>query len=146
MSCEKEEIDNTQAQLTKHEWEQKLDLIDGIPSGQKQFYKISFNQDNTCEIVLDYGGVSEATDPVTLDTLRGKYSIDLAAKVISFPVPMDTIYVGEAMTPTYVYIRSWKIVSLTNEALVTTPLENEPSPTGSYVQVGVQPYTFQPIK
>ncbi|MCP2043176.1 hypothetical protein [Pontibacter sp. HSC-36F09] len=144
-SCEKEESIDYKETLTEQEWEQVTGIVDNVYYGNlKQFHRIKFRTDNTYEIILDYGGVSELPDPVKLDTLYGSYSID--KDIIDFHGPVDTLYVGNERTETKVFINSWKITALNTNTLRTEPITDYSAPEQPEFTIGMNSYLFKPLQ
>ncbi|WP_180336397.1 hypothetical protein [Pontibacter ramchanderi] len=142
-SCEKEESLDYKEGLTKQEWAQVTGIVDNIYYGNiKQFYRIKFRADNTYEMILDYGGVSEFPDPVKLDTLSGRYAID--KDIIEFHGPVDTLYAGDERIETKVFINSWKITYLNANTLRTEPVAGYSAPEQPGLTIGVNSYLFKP--
>lgn len=143
-ACEKEESVDYEKYLTKQEWEQVTGIVDNMYYGNlKQFHRIKFRTDNTFEIILDYGGVSEFPDSVKLDTLYGRYSIDKG--IIDFHGPVDTLYAGNERIETKVFINSWKITALNANTLRTEPVAGYSAPEQPGFTIGVNSYLFKPL-
>ncbi|WP_162425659.1 hypothetical protein [Pontibacter pudoricolor] len=145
-ACEKEEETNLQEILVKQEWEQASPYSDPSFPWHKEFYHITFRTDNTCTIVLDYGG---ATNPATAagpQTIESVYEVDNATRTISFPEPISTVYWGDNQEKLSVFIKDWKIKSLNGNTLETEPSPNYKSPDIPHFVIGVNWYKFKAIE
>jgi hypothetical protein len=147
ISCQKDEDPNPKDKLIAHDWKQVNSLNDTASFFLKQFYSIHFSPENASRIILDYLGVSGVPDPVTLDTIGGRYEFDGNQMIISFPEPLDTTYLLLPDTTTmYVYFENWKIIQLTDELLVVEPITRDSFPYLPAFVTGVSPrYYFRPI-
>ncbi|WP_460880081.1 hypothetical protein [Pontibacter rugosus] len=144
-SCDKEETIDFKENLIKHDWEQVTGIVDNVYYGSfKQFHKIKFHSDNTYEVILDYGGVSEFPDQVRLDTLYGRYFVD--KNIINFHGPIDTLYKGNKGIETKVFINNWRINILDSKTLRTEPIDNYYAPEQPAFITGVSSYLFKPLK
>lgn len=145
-SCEKEVNINYKETLIEQDWEQVIGVIDNVYYGQfKQFHNIKFRNDNTYEVIMDFGGTSsDPPNKIMLDTVHGRYSIDKG--VINFHGPISTVYFGDEGVKTKVFINSWRIKTLNSNKLQTEPIENYSAPEQPAFTIGVNPYIFKPSK
>jgi hypothetical protein len=144
VSCEKDEGLNSRKILCSQEWEQLSGIVNDVNYGEsRQFYKLKFNEDYTCEIIFDYE-VYHGDIP-DLDSLHGEYSLE--GNVIVFTEPIDTLYFGETMTETFVYLNSWRIVRLDATRLEVEPVDDyQPPSEHATLVMGISNYFFEPYE
>jgi hypothetical protein len=122
ISCDNEEQINLKKELTSNDWEQNTGIINDYITGPKQFYRISFKENNTAEIDLDYLGVSGDPDPVTLALIKTVYTLDLKENTITFPQPLDTLH-GDGGLEIIVYLNKLKVLELKSGTLTTESVD-----------------------
>ena len=144
ISCDNnEEIDLKNALMTS-DWEQSTGIVDGNYIALKQFYRVSFKQNNIAEIDFDYLGVTGDPDPITITSITTKYAIDLNSRIISFPEPLDTLFItnDNVTSEIVVHFHKLRIIQLDSERLTTESLETD---LQGWILGGGKTY-FQPIK
>jgi hypothetical protein len=151
-SCEKDKSESVKESLQQQDWVQMTGFIgDTLYSAFKTFYRLSFRQDDTYYMIVDWGGVSSIPDTVTLDTIQGNYEFDPEQEKITFPEEVNIIYLifGEDVPPVkyFVYFTPWKILQV-NDTLLMVKSDSydtyTPPQEPAFIRGGGSKYCFIP--
>ena len=139
-SCKKKDSMSFEEILKSNSWTQK---IEPSYNGQlKMFYRLTFQDDGYCIIVYDNLLVSGIPDPIELDTIQIKYSIE--NNRLLFPQPYGEVNNIDPNDSTMLnaYVCDWEKKSFSNDILYIERIDN-PEKIG-YI-LGLQGIDLEPI-